>query len=182
LSRARAPNAIAGQYGDSCDAAARTTTHGSDRPGQQLSGSRPESRNADHLFVNIEKLHAFLDQWTQSGDHLQTEIANYLKGHFLGEPLHDWTYRARRPIRLRDSRQSGQLLVRLVRRADRLHRLDATVVPEARREARRLVAQPGNGDHHFIGKDITYFHTLFWPAMLQAAASACPARSTSTAS
>ena len=73
-------------------------------------------------------------------------------------------------FRLRDSRQPGQLLVRLVRRADRLHGLDAAVVRAARREVRRLVAQRRKTEiHHFIGKDITYFHTLFWPAMLQVA-------------
>ncbi len=31
-----------------------------------------------------------LEEWTQSGKHLQPEVANYLKGHFLGEPLRDW--------------------------------------------------------------------------------------------
>ncbi len=36
--------------------------------------------------------------------------------------------------------------------------------------------------HHFIGKDITYFHTLFWPAMLKTASFNLPRRSTSTAS
>ena len=40
--------------------------------------------------MKIEGLHPFLEEWTQSGEHLQPEIANYLKGHFLGEPLHDW--------------------------------------------------------------------------------------------
>ncbi len=48
------------------------------------------------------------------------------------------------------------------------------VVPAARREIQRLVAKRprawrGAEIHHFIGKDITYFHTLFWPAMLKTA-------------
>ena len=40
--------------------------------------------------MRLEALHDFLNEWTQSGDHLQSEVANYLKGHFLHEPLRDW--------------------------------------------------------------------------------------------
>ena len=80
-----------GQYGDSCD---KCGAHYSPteliEPVSTLSGSKPEIRKADHLFINIEKLHGFLDEWTQCGQHLQPEMANYLKGHFLCEPLHDW--------------------------------------------------------------------------------------------
>ncbi|MFV1995861.1 MAG: class I tRNA ligase family protein, partial [Verrucomicrobiales bacterium] len=58
-------------------------------PVSTLSGSAPEIRSATHLFVQIEKMHAFLDEWTQSGT-LPKESANYLKGYFLNEPLRDW--------------------------------------------------------------------------------------------
>ena len=106
-----------------------------------LSGATPEIRKSPHLFIELEQLHGFLEEWTQSGEHLQPEIANYLKGHFLGEPLRDWDIsRPGAVLRLRDSRQPGQLLVRLVRRADRLHGLDAAVVRPHGREVRRLVA------------------------------------------
>ena len=78
-------------------------------------------------------------------------------------------------FRLRDSRQPGQLLVRLVRRPDRLPGLDAAVV----RRATASGSTTGGGArqtevHHFIGKDITYFHTLFWPAMLKTAGFSLP--------
>ena len=86
-------------------------------------------------------------------------------GHLAAGPL----------LRLRDPRQPGQLLVRLVRRPDRLHRLDAAVVRRDGRAVRRLVAEPRDTEiHHFIGKDITYFHTLFWPAMLKTAGFSLP--------
>ena len=58
-------------------------------PVSTLSGAKPEIRTARHLFVNIEKLHGFLESWVDGGA-LQAETANYLKGHFLNEPLHDW--------------------------------------------------------------------------------------------
>ena len=41
----------------------------------------PELRQAPHKFIQLEKLHDFLVEWTQQGTHLQPEIANYLKGH-----------------------------------------------------------------------------------------------------
>ena len=82
-----APN----QYGDSCDKCGHTHNPADlIDPVSTLSGAKPELRSANHLFINIEKLHGFLEEWTQSGEHLQTEVANYLKGHFLGEPLRDW--------------------------------------------------------------------------------------------
>jgi len=85
--KCKSPN----QYGDSCDRCGSTysPTDLID-PKSTLSGATPELRTANHLFVNIEKLHGFLEDWTQRGTHLQTEVANYLKGHFLGEPLRDW--------------------------------------------------------------------------------------------
>src|SRR4029079_4122015 len=48
-----------------------------------------ELRSANHLFVQIEALHEFLEQWTQS-DALEPEIARYLKQQFLSKPLRDW--------------------------------------------------------------------------------------------
>ena len=78
-------------------------------------------------------------------------------------------------LRLRDPRQPGQLLVRLVRRPDRLPR------PRPRqwcdRHGENFDAwwrSPETEIHHFIGKDITYFHTLFWPAMLKTAGFSLP--------
>ncbi len=79
------------QYGDSCE---KCGTHYSAielvNPRSTLTGSTPEIRTANHLFVQIEQLHSFLEEWTQNGEHLQREVANYLAGHFLGEPLRDW--------------------------------------------------------------------------------------------
>ena len=170
---------IADQYGDSCEKCG-TTYSPTDLidPVSTLIGRKPELRSAPHLFVEIEQLHAFLDEWTQSRDHLQPEVANYLQGPLPGRAAARLGRLAARPVlRLRDSRQPGQLLVRLVRRADRLHGLDrasgATSTGETLRRAGGAVANTTE-IHHFIGKDITYFHTLFWPAMLKAAGFSLP--------
>jgi methionyl-tRNA synthetase len=116
------------------------------------------------------------------GEHLQPEVANYLKGHFLGEPLRDWDVSRPAPyfgFEIPDS--AGQLLVRLVRRADRLHGSTWQWCKRHGDDSTTGGSRPTTEIHHFIGKDITYFHTLFWPACSRRPASACRRRSTSTA-
>ena len=166
------------QYGDNCDKCGATyrPTELID-PVSTLSGSRPEVRSARHLFVQLNKLHDFLDEWTQSGRHLQDEVANYLKGHFLHEPLRDWDISRPAPyfgFEIPDSpgnywyvwfdapigymASTQQWCERHGEEFDDWWRSDDTEI------------------HHFIGKDITYFHTLFWPGMLKASGYNLPTR------
>ena len=168
----------ADQYGDSCDKCGATYSPADlTDPISTLSGSTPEVRSADHLFINIEKLHDFLNDWTQSGDHLQTEVANYLKGHFLHEPLRDWDVSRPAPyfgFEIPDSPGNYWYVW-----------FDAPIGYMA--STRQWCDRHGEnlddwwaGEqteiHHFIGKDITYFHTLFWPAMLKASRYSLPAK------
>lgn len=166
------------QYGDSCDKCSATYSPVElIDPKSTLSGATPEVRSANHLFVELEQLHAFLEDWTQSGQRLQSEVANYLKGHFLGEPLRDWDVSRPEPyfgFEITDSpgnywyvwfdapigyiastwqwcKANGQNL-------DDWWKSDTVEI------------------HHFIGKDITYFHTLFWPGMLKSAGFSLPAK------
>ncbi len=172
--KCKSPN----QYGDSCDkCGAHYNPTDLIDPKSTLSGSTPEIRKADHLFVNIEKLHGFLNDWTQTGGHLQPEVANYLAGHFLGEPLHDWDVSRPAPyfgFEIPDSPgnywyvwfdapigymgSTRQWCDRNGERFEDWWRSSETEV------------------HHFIGKDITYFHTLFWPAMLHTAGFSLPTK------
>ncbi len=172
--KCKAPN----QYGDSCE---KCGAHYSPTdlidPVSTLSGSRPEIRKADHLFVNIEKLHGFLEQWTQHGEHLQPEVANYLSGHFLGEPLHDWDVSRPAPyfgFEIPDSPGNYWYVW-----------FDAPIgyIGSTRQWCQKHGEKfddwwrsPETEVHHFIGKDITYFHTLFWPAMLKTAGFSLPTK------
>lgn len=173
------------QAGDNCECGATYSPVELIDPISTLSGTKPEVRSAKHLFIELEQLHGFLDQWTQSGDHLQPEVANYLKGHFLGDAnseegakeLRDWDISRPAPyfgFEIPDSPgnywyvwfdapigyiastkqwcdANGQSL-------DDWWKNDAVEI------------------HHFIGKDITYFHTLFWPGMLKSAGYSLPAK------
>jgi methionyl-tRNA synthetase len=165
------------QYGDSCDkcGAHYSPTELID-PVSTLSGSKPEIRKADHLFVNIEKLHGFLNDWTQSGQHLQPEVANYLAGHFLHEPLHDWDVSRPSPyfgFEIPDSPGNYWYVwfdapIGYIGSSHEWCKKHGEDLRDWWRDDQKTEI------HHFIGKDITYFHTLFWPAMLKVAGFTLP--------
>ncbi len=146
-------------------------------PVSTLSGAKPEVRSANHLFVQLEQLHEFLEEWTQSGEHLQSEVANYLKGHFLGEPLRDWDISRPAPyfgFEIPDSPGNYWYVW-----------FDAPIgyMASTRQWCDRngedfdsWWRNPAVEIHHFIGKDITYFHTLFWPGMLKTAGFSLPTK------
>ena len=136
-------------------------------------------RSAQHLFVQIEQLHEFLDEWTQEPGALAARDRELPEGPLPGGAAARLGRLAPGAVlRLRDPGRARALLVRLVRRADRLHGCDrASGASRTARSFDDWWRSPDTEIHHFIGKDIVYFHTLFWPAMLQdARAFSCPTR------
>jgi len=167
------------QPGDNCSACGETYSPAElIDPVSTLSGSTPEIRSADHLFIELEQLHDFLHTWTQDGDHLQTEVANYLKGHFLGDPaskegakpLRDWDISRPAPyfgFEIPDSPGNYWYVW-----FDAPIGYIASTQQYCDANGQNLDdwwKNPETEIHHFIGKDITYFHTLFWPGMLKTA-------------
>jgi methionyl-tRNA synthetase len=168
----------ANQYGDSCDKCGSTYSPADlIDPVSTLSGATPELRSAKHLFVQLEKLHPFLEEWSQSGKHLQDEVANYLKGHFLGEPLRDWDISRPAPyfgFEIPDSPGNYWYVW-----FDAPIGYIASTSQWCKEHGERLDhwwKSPDVEIHHFIGKDITYFHTLFWPGMLKVAGYTLPTK------
>jgi methionyl-tRNA synthetase len=166
----------ADQYGDNCDACGATYTPDElKNPTSTLSGSVPETRTAKHLFVQLRNFQDFLEDWTQTGDRIPSETANWLKGTFLSEPLRDWDISRPAPyfgFEIPDA--PGHYFYVW---------LDAPVgyisatQDWCDAEGHDLADWWKNDDceiHHFIGKDIAYFHTLFWPAMLKTTGYALP--------
>lgn len=159
------------QYGDNCDKCGATYAPADlIDPRSTLSGAVPEMRTATHLFIELEQCRNFLTEWTQQGGHLQPEVANYLKGHFLNEELRDWDVSRPAPyfgFEIPDAPGHYWYVW-----------FDAPIgyIGSTREWCRAQGKSlddwwrnPETEVHHFIGKDITYFHTLFWPAMLQTA-------------
>ena len=173
----------ADQYGDSCERCGATYGPADlAHPKSTLSGATPEVRSAEHLFVTIEALHGFLDTWTKSSGALEAPVANYLAGHFLCDPLRDWDVSRPAPyfgFEIPDApghywyvwfdAPIGYLAATAEWCATHGEAFDAWW-------RRTAAGAPAAEIHHFIGKDITYFHTLFWPAMLEAANLALPTK------
>ena len=178
----RAPD----QPGDNCSSCGSTYSPAElIDPISTLSGTRPETRSAPHLFIELEQLHDFLDEWTQQGDHLQKEIANYLRGHFLGDPS---TPEGRKPLRDWDISRPAPYFGFEIPDAlgnfwyvwfDAPIGYIASTQQWCDRNGEQLAdwwKSPDTEIHHFLGKDITYFHTLFWPGMLKTAGFSLPTK------
>ena len=179
------------QYGDHCDKclANYQPTELIDAK-STLSGATPELRTAPHKFVELEKLRGFLEEWVEDSHALQPEIANYLKGHFLFskndagqiEPLRDWD--VTRPHRYFGFEIPGFEKNYWYVWFDAPIGYMASTKQWCDRTGENFDDwwRPGpdaNSDceiHHFIGKDITYFHTLFWPGMLKTAGYSLPTK------
>ncbi len=164
------------QAGDNCEVCGITYSPAElINPVSTLSGAKPEVKKATHLFVQLEKVHDFLNEWTQSGNHLQPEIANYLKGHFLGEELRDWDVSRPAPyfgFEIPTSPGNSWYVW-----FDAPIGYIASTKQWCDRNGEDLDHWWKSDDveiHHFIGKDITYFHTLFWPGMLKTAGFTLP--------
>jgi len=166
----------ADQYGDNCDKCSATYSAADlKNPRSAHTGAIPELRSAEHLFVTIEQRHEFLEEYTQNGNHLEPSIANYLKGHFLGEPLRDWDVSRPAPyfgFEIPDAPGHFWYVwfdapigyIGTTRGWCKLNNEDFD----------SWWRSPLTEIHHFIGKDIVYFHTLFWPAMLDVAGFSLP--------
>lgn len=166
------------QHGDNCErcGAAYSAVDLID-PVSTLSGAVPELRSSPHFFVEIERLHDFLADWTQGGGHLQPEIANYLKGHFLAEPLRDWDVSRPAPyfgFAIPDAPGHYWYVwfdapIGYLASTKQWCKKNGEIFDNWWRSKDVEIV-------HFIGKDITYFHTLFWPAMLKSAGFSLPNR------
>ena len=163
------------QFGDNCESCGAhyepTELIG---PVSTLTGSVPELRKAMHLFVDFEAEHQFLDQWVHSGA-LQPEIENYLSGQFLNKPLRPWDVSRPAPyfgFEIPDAPGNYWYVW-----------FDAPTgymgstwewCKQTDQNFDDWWRNPETEIHHFLGKDITYFHTLFWPTMLKIAGFTLP--------
>jgi methionyl-tRNA synthetase len=171
------------QYGDSCEVCSAVYSPTELRnPFSALSGATPVLKTSDHYFFKLSdpRCFNFLQQWTQDGK-LQSEVANKIKEWFTKDEngeggLGDWDISRDAPyfgIEIPDA--PGKFFyVWLDAPVGYLASLKSYFTsggPKARygdtRSFEEFMADPTVEQVHFIGKDITYFHTLFWPAMLQ---------------
>ncbi len=167
------------QYGDSCEVCGATYAP-TDliNAFSVVSGAAPVRKSSEHYFFKLSdegRCKSFLENWTRSGA-LQAEAANKLDEWFKAG-LSDWDI----------SRDSPYFGFKIPGTTDKFFYvwLDAPVgyfgsfrnyvakqkalgndIDEAAFLDAEQAKAAGTELVHFIGKDILYFHALFWPAML----------------
>jgi methionyl-tRNA synthetase len=160
----------ADQYGDSCEVCGATyapTDLGD--PYSSVSGAAPERRASDHFFFRLSdpRCRDFLLQWTRAGT-LQSEAVNKLDEWFTAG-LNDWDISRDAPyFGFEIPGAPGKYFYVWV---DAPVGYMASFLRYCRDTGLDFDAFWKAGAdtelHHFIGKDILYFHALFWPAMLE---------------
>ncbi|HEX7028391.1 MAG TPA: methionine--tRNA ligase [Gammaproteobacteria bacterium] len=159
----------ADQYGDSCEVCGATYSPTDlKNPVSAISGTTPVTRESEHFFFKLGDFEPMLREWTAK--HAQAEIANKLNDWFR-DGLKDWDISRDAPyfgFEIPD--QPGKYFYVWL---DAPVGYMASFKQYCQREGVDFLEFWGQGStaelHHFIGKDIAYFHTLFWPAMLEGA-------------
>jgi len=164
------------QYGDSCESCGAVYAPTELRnPYSTLSGATPVLRQSEHFFFRLSdpRCVEFLRQWTQDGK-LQPEVANKTREWLEGDQgLGDWDISRDEPyfgIPIPDA-PGKYFYVWLDAPVGYLaslknHFAKGQAAALTTQDFDQFVADPQVEQYHFIGKDIIYFHTLFWPAML----------------
>jgi methionyl-tRNA synthetase len=163
------------QYGDSCEVCG--AVYGPTElksPYSALSGATPELRSSAHHFflLSSQRCVDFLQEWTATPGRLQPEVLNKIREWFAPDDaghvsLADWDISRDAPyfgIRIPDTEDKYfyvWLDAPIGYLASLKNRLDGLGL-----DFEAYMADPSVEQVHFIGKDIVYFHTLFWPAML----------------
>lgn len=163
------------QYGDNCEVCGATyATTDLINPVSAISGAQPIEKDSEHYFFDLPKYEHLLKDWT-ANDHLQTEVANKLSEWFEAG-LKQWDI----------SRDAPYFGFKIPGTTDKYFYvwLDAPIGYMASfkkycDEHGASFAEYWDKDsttelYHFVGKDIVYFHALFWPAMLAASGHRMP--------
>jgi methionyl-tRNA synthetase len=167
------------QYGDSCENCGSTyePTDLKDPRCAICGNTGLERRSSPHYFVKLSKYQEWLRGWTASEGRLQPEIRNFVD-KWLAEPLRDWDISRDAPYFgfLIPGEKAKYFYVWLDAPVGYLSSTDKWCQDHGRRVEEFWGRSADCDIVHFIGKDIVYFHTLFWPAMLHASGWKEPAR------
>ncbi|SFN94620.1 methionine--tRNA ligase [Xenorhabdus japonica] len=157
------------QYGDNCEVCGTTYSPTElINPRSVVSGAKPQMRDTEHFFFDLPVFSDMLQKWTRSGT-LQEQVANKMQEWFESG-LQQWDITRDAPyfgFEIPD--QPGKYFYVW---------LDAPIgymgsfqnLCDKRDDLNfdEFWAKDSKTDlYHFIGKDIVYFHSLFWPAMLE---------------
>ncbi len=163
------------QYGDACENCSSVYSATElKNPYSTLSGAAPVLKSSEHHFFRLSdpKCRAFLRDWLETPGRLQPQVVNKAKEWLEGEgekALSDWDISRDPPyfgIRVPDIAEEKYLYVWLDAPIGYLASFKNYCAKRSL-DFEKFLADPAAEQVHFIGKDIIYFHTLFWPAMLK---------------
>jgi methionyl-tRNA synthetase len=163
------------QYGDACENCSSVyPATALKNPYSALSGAKPLLKSSPHHFFRLsdERCKAFIRGWLETPGRLQPQVVNKAKEWLDGEgdkALGDWDISRDPPyfgIRIPDIAEEKYLYVWLDAPIGYLASLKNYCAKKGI-DFEKFLQDPALEQVHFIGKDIIYFHTLFWPAMLQ---------------
>jgi methionyl-tRNA synthetase len=163
------------QYGDACENC--STVYSATElknPYSALSGAKPVLKSSEHHFFRLSDpaCRRFLRDWLEQPGRLQPQVVNKAKEWLEGEgdkALSDWDISRDPPyfgIRIPDIVEEKYLYVWLDAPIGYLASLK-NYCDKKKIDFEAFLQDPRTEQIHFIGKDIIYFHTLFWPAMLK---------------
>ncbi|MDE2049045.1 MAG: methionine--tRNA ligase, partial [Betaproteobacteria bacterium] len=170
------------QYGDSCEVCGAVYAP-TDliNPYSVLSGAKPELRQSEHFFFKLSdpQVVSFLKEWTAEPGRLQPEMLKKASEWF-DAGMNDWDISRDAPyFGIEIPGAPGKYFYvwldapvgYLASLKNHFDKGGAKNHPHAASRTEQtyeqFIADPAVEQVHFIGKDIVYFHTLFWPAMLQ---------------
>jgi methionyl-tRNA synthetase len=163
------------QYGDACENC--STVYSATaliNPRSTLSGAIPLLKSSEHHFFKLSDpaCKRFLKDWLEEPGRLQPQVVNKAKEWLEGtgdRALSDWDISRDPPyfgIRIPDIPEEKYLYVWLDAPIGYLASLK-NYCEQKQLDFEAFLQHPTTEQIHFIGKDIIYFHTLFWPAMLK---------------
>lgn len=157
------------QYGDNCDNCGETYSPTElINPKSAVSGATPVMKDSEHFFFDLPQFESMLKEWTRSGS-LQAETANKMQEWFESG-LQQWDISRDAPyfgFEIPDEKNKFfyvwldapiGYMGSFKNLCDKRDDLDFDEYWKKDSSAEL---------YHFIGKDIVYFHSLFWPAMLE---------------
>ncbi|TNH44305.1 methionine--tRNA ligase [Photorhabdus luminescens] len=157
------------QYGDNCEVCGSTYSPTElINPRSAVSGATPEMRETEHFFFDLPAFSNMLQAWTRSGA-LQEQVANKMQEWFESG-LQQWDITRDAPyfgFEIPDA-PGKYFYVWLDAPIGYMGSFQNLCDKRGNLSFDEFWAKDSTADlYHFIGKDIVYFHSLFWPAMLE---------------
>ncbi len=158
------------QYGDSCEECGATYSPSDVKnPISTVSNTKPIKKETEHVFFKLSSYENFLSKWMSDND-IQKEIKNKLS-EWLSSGLADWDITRDKPyfgFKIPDLEDKyfyvwlDAPIGYIASHKNYCDKKNKNYLDDWKKESETEI-------YHFIGKDIAYFHGLFWPAILEGA-------------